>query len=56
VIGEIFKSRDVIFEKGSTHYATQPTPTRFDKGDDLFTTKLPHQLEKITANELEDNQ
>ena len=53
---EIFKSRDVIFEEGSTHYATQPTPTRFDERDDLFTTKLPHQLEEITADELENNQ
>ena len=54
--GEIFKSRDVIFEEGSTHYATQPTPTRFDEGDDPFTTKLPHQLEEITTDELKDNQ
>jgi len=54
--GEIFKSRDVIFEEGSTHYATQPTPTRFNEGDDPFTTKLPHQLEEITADELKDNQ
>lgn len=48
--GAIHKSRDMIFEEGSTHIAQQPTPTVFSDDDDPFSYQpidrtAPHQGE-----------
>ena len=34
--GTVFKSRNVIFEEGSTHFTKQPTPIPFDEENDPF--------------------
>ena len=37
--GTIFKSRDVIFEEGITHFSSQPKPTIFSEDNDPFVYK-----------------
>jgi len=34
--GSVFRSRDVIFEEGSTNYASQPTQTDINADNDPF--------------------
>jgi len=47
----VFKSRDVIFEEGQTHFARQPVPTRFSEEDDPFPITAQHEPDKTNPSE-----
>jgi len=49
--GSVFKSRDVIFEEGQTHFARQPVPTRFSEEDDPFPITAQHEPDKTNPSE-----
>ena len=52
--GAIFRSRDVIFKKGTTHLAKQPTSTVFSEEDNPFLLK-PDQMLKNTTESLSEH-
>jgi len=43
----IFRSCDVIFEEGTTHYARQPTPISFTDENDPFSYRPNNQIQVI---------
>ena len=45
--GAIFRSCDVIFEEGITHYARQPTSISFTDKNNLFSYRLGNQIQMI---------
>jgi len=48
--GAVFRSRDVIFEEGTTHYARQPTPTSFTDKNNPFPYEPRNQTQTIEEN------
>ena len=54
--GTTFRSRDVIFEEGTTNFATQPTPMYFDYDNDPFPSKCDLQLSNTKLQQHTQNQ
>jgi len=48
--GAVFRSHDVIFEEGTTHYARQLTPTSFTDEDNPFPYEPRNQTQTIEKN------
>jgi len=45
--GAIFRSRDVMFKEGITHYARQPTPISFTDKNNPFPYRPSNQIQVI---------